>query len=262
MRKRPVSEAADAEAGARGGYGNPGAHTLGGFDQMAAVLGGFWDSLLGEGRRFWIVAVSDSHVHFDEPTRAGSDFWPGEFQKTYVRATRSYDDVLEGLRRGRIFAVAGDLITSLDVEVSSAGRRASVGDTLTVPAGAPVAVTIRFRDPDTLNHGGQNPKVARVDLIAGDVTGVLSDRQAFRNPTTRVVARVPPERWMRRCADYEIEVPLPPVTRDMYVRVRGTNTADLEPQMDVPGENPWNDLWFYSNPIFITVGAASTPDRR
>ena len=27
----------------------------------------------------------------------------------------------------------------------------------------------------------------------------------------------------------------------------------LEPAMDPPGENPWTDLWFYSNPIFIEV---------
>jgi len=23
--------------------------------------------------------------------------------------------------------------------------------------------------------------------------------------------------------------------------------------MDVPGENPWDDLWFYANPVFIKV---------
>ena len=27
----------------------------------------------------------------------------------------------------------------------------------------------------------------------------------------------------------------------------------LEPAPDEPGENPWHDLWFYSNPIFIEV---------
>jgi len=26
---------------------------MGGFDQMTARLGGFWDSMLGEGRRWW-----------------------------------------------------------------------------------------------------------------------------------------------------------------------------------------------------------------
>ena len=143
----------DRPTGARGGYRNVGAHTLGGFDQMTAVVGGLWDSLLGEGRRFWIVATSDSHVHYTEPTRRGSDFWPGEFHKTYVHARKSYDDVLDGLRQGRVFAVAGDLITSLDITASSGDRRAGIGETLRAAAGAPVTLTIRFRDPETPNHG-------------------------------------------------------------------------------------------------------------
>ncbi|GAA4994075.1 hypothetical protein [Actinopolymorpha pittospori] len=41
------------------------------------------------------------------------------------------------------------------------------------------------------------------------------------------------------------------VDDSMYVRVRGTNTDELEPQPDARGSNPWEDLWFYSNPIFI-----------
>ena len=37
-----------------------------------------------------------------------------------------------------------------------------------------------------------------------------------------------------------------------YLRVRGTNVAtELEPEPDELGEDPWADLWFYSNPVFI-----------
>ena len=43
------------------------------------------------------------------------------------------------------------------------------------------------------------------------------------------------------------------VTDNLYLRVRGTNTTQLEPEPDSPGENPWTDLWFYSNPIFVQV---------
>lgn len=240
--------------GGRGGYGNAKAPTLGGFDQMTAVVGGFWDSLLGEGRRFWIVATSDSHVHYREATRRGNDFWPGEFHKTYVYARKSYDDVLEGLREGRAFAVAGDLITHLDVHATAADRSAIVGQTLDVPRGGTVAVTIRFRDPDTLNHGGRNPAVRRVDLITGDVRGPLIDRHAVTNETARVFARFEPKTWRREGDEIIIETTLPAVTRDMYFRVRGTSTTDLEPAIDLPGEDPWTDLWFYSNPIFIQAG--------
>ena len=56
---------------------------MGGFDQMTARLGGFWDSMLGERRRWWITANSDSHIHW---TDGGADFWPGEYSKTYVLA--------------------------------------------------------------------------------------------------------------------------------------------------------------------------------
>src|SRR5215813_834954 len=90
-------------AGDRGAYGNDKARTLGGFDQMTARLGGLWDSMLGEGRHFWIVATSDSHANYADPSKPGSDFWPGQYQKTYVKARRNYDDIIEGLREGRIF---------------------------------------------------------------------------------------------------------------------------------------------------------------
>ncbi|MQA90201.1 MAG: phosphoesterase, partial [Gemmatimonas sp.] len=92
--------------GVRGGYGNH--PTLGGFDQMTARVGGFWDSMLGEGRRWWITSTSDSHVHWRE---GGNDFWPGEYSKTYVYAETTYDDVLDGIRSGRVFVTTGDLIS-------------------------------------------------------------------------------------------------------------------------------------------------------
>ncbi len=53
----------------RGGYGRH--PTRGGFDQMTAVVGGFWDSMAGRGPDWWITANSDSHVHHSE---GGSDF--------------------------------------------------------------------------------------------------------------------------------------------------------------------------------------------
>ena len=58
-------------AGSRGAYSREGARTFGGFDQMTARVGGLWDAMLGEGRRFWIVATSDSHAHYADTARPG-----------------------------------------------------------------------------------------------------------------------------------------------------------------------------------------------
>ena len=237
--------------GNRGGYGNDAARTFGGFDQMTAIVGGLWDTLLGEGRRFWIVATSDSHVHY---TDGGSDFWPGEFQKTYVHARKAYDDILGGLRAGRIFVVAGDLINALDVTARTGQAAAAVGESLATRPGDAVQVEIRFGVPTAANARGERPTVARVDLIAGDVRGPVADRTLDKNDTTRVVARFTAKEWRCAAGSCTITTTLPSVTRRGYLRVRGTSSTDAEPPMDARGENPWTDLWFYSNPIFLEVG--------
>jgi len=243
-----------APTGFRGTYRNAGAYTMGGFDQMTAVVGGLWDSLLGEGRRFWIVATSDSHVNYADPSRpGGSDFWPGQYQKTYVHAERTYDGILDGLRSGRVFGVAGDLIRELDFAAAHGRDRAETGGTLRLVRGKDVKVTVRFRDPDTANARGDTPSVTRVDVIVGDVGPRTEDRNSDRNVSTKVVSRLTRKRWTRKGDVYMLKTTLPAVTRNIYVRVRGTSTTDKEPEMDVPGENPWTDLWFYSNPIFIEV---------
>ncbi len=69
---------------------------------------------------------------------------------------------------------------------------------------------------------------------------------------------------------------VPKVTDDMFFRIRGTNLgyntvkmdstgtkivygtdAEGSPLLNMPGTNSadmaWDDLWFYSNPIFVNV---------
>lgn len=223
--------------------------TMGGFDQMTAKLGGFWDSMLGEGRRWWITANSDSHVHYSE---GGVDFWPGEYSKTYVYAARNHQDILGGIRSGRIFVTTGDLVSELFVTVSLDSSTAGIGGELTVPPGSEVSVTVRFLDPAGKNHREESPAVERVDLITGEVTGNHSDPDTNHNPTTRVMERVTSEGWARD-GEYSVITTKMTVNSDMYFRVRGTNTDELEPEVDPPNEYPWQDLWFYSNPVFISV---------
>ncbi|MEJ2534564.1 MAG: phosphoesterase [Gammaproteobacteria bacterium] len=225
--------------------------THGGFDYMTARLGGLWDTRLGEGRRWWITANSDSHIHY---TEGGNDFWPGEFTKTYVWAERDPDAIMEAIRAGRIFVTTGDLVSELFLTVRAGERSASMGGELVIEPGATVEVEIRFLDPEGTNHGGRNPSVNRVDLIVGQVLGRAEDREADLNPTTRVERRAGPGDWTRD-GDYAvIRHRLENVDAPLYVRVRGTSTEELEPEPDPHGEDPWADLWFYSNPIFIRPG--------
>lgn len=235
-----------APTGARGGYGR--APTMGGFDQMTARLGGFWDSMLGEGRSWWITATSDSHRHW---TDGGADFWPGEYAKTYVLARRDYGDILDGLRKGRIFVTTGDLVSSVDITARAAGRSAGMGGELSFPAGSDVVIDILIRDPAGPNQRGRTPVLARVDLISGDITGRAADPNADTNSTTHVVERFDTAHGFRDGETVRLSYTLRAVTRPLYVRVRGTNTDQAEPEADAPGEDPWDDLWFYTNPVFL-----------
>lgn len=225
--------------------------TSGGFDVMTAQLGGIWDSMLGEGRHWWITANSDSHRNFSD---GGEDFWPGQYSKTYVYARRDPADILDGLRSGRVFVTTGDLISELDVVASSANRRAVMGETLSVSPRQKLTVTIRIREPMTPNAAGQRPHVAHVDLIMGKITGPVGDPSVLTNPTTKVVHRFTARDWVRKGGDIAMHFTLTDIPANAYLRVRGTNTKALEPSPDPRGENPWNDLWFYSNPIFLSGG--------
>lgn len=243
-------DGSNKSTGNRGAYG--GYPTLGGFDQMTARLGGFWDSMLAEGRRWWVTSTSDSHRHY---TDGGHDFWPGEYSKTYVKAARTYDDVLDGLRHGRVFVTLGDLVSELDVtaQTTDGKVRADIGGTLKVARGSDVTVVIRLRDPAGRNFGGFSPEVARVDLIRSEITGPAADRKTDTNPRARVEKRFGPRDWARDGEHLAMTLTLKNVTEPTYLRIRGTNGAELEPTVDPQGEDPWSDLWFYSNPVFIEV---------
>ena len=236
-------------AGSRGIYRR--FPTMGGFDQMTATVGGVWDSMLGEGRRWWITATSDSHRNIAE---GGDDFWPGQYAKTYVLARPEPADILDALREGRIFVTTGDLVSELDVTLTAEnGATASIGGYLEVGADQDVIVTIRVRDPEAGNAGGRTPHVDHIDLIVGDVTGRQQDRSLAANPTTRVARRFTAADWTVQGEVLTMSYRLLASTGSRYVRVRGSGSPELEPAEDPGGEDPWSDLWFYGNPAFITV---------
>ena len=116
---------------------------------MTAVVGGFWDSMLGEGRRWWITANSDSHTHWSD---GGADFWPGEYSKTYVFALKTPDSIFAALRAGRIFVVTGDLISSLEFRASTGNRTAQIGQSLSVQKGDDVKILMKIVEPSVANE--------------------------------------------------------------------------------------------------------------
>jgi hypothetical protein len=240
----------------RGGYGGDGplgnAPTLGGFDQMTAVLGGVWDSMLGEGRRWWITANSDSHIHASE---GGIDFWPGEYSRTYVHARKHHDGILDGLRRGRVFVSTGWLVTGVEIDVSRGDAAVDMlGETLVVDGPGEIRVRARLEDPAEPNARGQVPELSRVDLIVGPVGPRAASDDPDANPGTRVEARFDATTpgFSRRGEIVEIDHRFE-IQGPVYLRLRGTNTDQLEPEPDPPLEDPWTDLWFYTNPVFVEV---------
>ncbi|HTF10889.1 MAG TPA: phosphoesterase, partial [Asanoa sp.] len=111
---------------------------------------------------------------------------------------------------------------------------------------------IRFRELPGVNGNGDRPAVRRVDLIVGKITGLAADVNADTNSTTKVVARFGRSDWHRDGKDFVIKHTIKNVEGDLYARVRGTSTDELEPAADGL-ESPWDDLWFYSNPVFVNV---------
>ncbi|MEV6863726.1 CehA/McbA family metallohydrolase [Streptosporangium subroseum] len=271
------------------GYPAESYKTFGGFDWMTATVGGLWDSLLAEGKSWWITANSDAHQvygdasdrgpgsnfdlngKYDDPVYAGvpklanGDFWPGYYSRTHVGAQNvSYSSVMDGIREGRVWVDHGGLISGLVVRARETGRGqggVTLGDSLSIRKGARVELTIEITLANQPNWAQFVPTLAHVDVIQGDVTGPVSDRDAFITPTTKVVKSF---EVGKNSGTVKFTYQLGSVDRPVYVRLRGSDGnrsaagllgASVDPsgpQIDVFGDaDPWKDLWFYSNPIWI-----------
>jgi hypothetical protein len=267
------------------GYPLESYRTWGGFDWMTATVGGLWDSLLAEGRPWWITANSDSHQvygdtaargggdfnangRYDDPVYAGridvteGDFWPGQYSRTHVGSDGfSYAAVMDGIRAGRIWVDHGQLISGLDVRVSGGGRWATLGGALHVRKGTRVTLSMDVGLAGGPNWAGFTPKLARVDVIQGDVTGPAADKDSFSAPTARVVKSYEVN---KDTGTVRLTYDLGRIDRPVYLRTRGTDgnrsavgalgakVDPAGPAIDVVGDaDPWRDLWFYSNPVWI-----------
>lgn len=284
----------------RGGFSpisSAGNGTYGGVGYYSAKVGGLWDALLGEGRRWFNYASSDYHKHWtncDNPAdiaTCGDDFFPGEYQRTWVYAVDkdsdgeySLNEIADGLRSGNAYFVHGDLINHLEFEAQNKNVKAGMGGEL-VSKGAikNLKLKIRFKSPSSNNHGDR-PVVDHIDLIAGTISGrVIPGTPAYSeiNSDAKVVASFRSHSWETDKQGYSVIVHhLKDVDKSTFFRLRGTNLAcdtanETGPAVELPSadycnplpdslidtsagpaaqaEAAWKDLWFYSNPIFVYV---------
>lgn len=256
----------------RGGYtpSAVGGGTFGGTGIYSAQVGGLWDALLGEGRNWWLFASSDFHTTVN-------DFWPGEYQKTHTFVEDPYNPqaIVDGLRSGNSFVVEGDLINGLAFQADSSNGNhdgVTMGQSLMLKKKGNgkynLDITIRFRSPNK-NNNGDPVSVDHIDLIGGSILGPVAkgtpNYNNPTNPTTQIIATFTNRDWKRDKDGWNTIHYNTQLSSNMYFRLRGTNLAPNTPnETDVLGnplsdtllgantaEMAYDDLWFYSNPIFV-----------
>ena len=235
------------------------ARTYGGADFMLAEVGGPWDALLGEGRRFFTFVNSDFHS-------SANDFWPGEYAKIHTFVpdwdqdnSSSPAELLDGLRSGNSFIAHGDLIDGLRITAQCRQHKtvwdfllqrqqatAEMGGFLAAGADCDLQLTIRFRSPAATN-GNATAAVDHIDLISGEIRGKVDrfladgatpnpDYDNDRNETARVAATFTGKDWEEDTRDSEsreekqveagwrtIVYHAGRLRHDMYFRLRGAN---------------------------------------
>jgi hypothetical protein len=180
-----------------------GGTTYGGTGVYGAQIGGVWDALLGEGRNYWFFASSDWHNRGSfgpDDRRSSQDFYPGEYQRTFVMARNGSDKlrpqtIVDALRTGNTFSTSGQLIDRLafvacasypgpaarsnaavealavaaatnNTDIDVAGC-ATMGEKLVVRKGAEIVVSVVVRDPAGKNYSPYsfpNPSLLQVGI--------------------------------------------------------------------------------------------------
>ncbi len=259
--------------GGRGGFDSEasGGGTYGGAGYYTATIGGLWDALLGEGRRWFIFANSDYHSY-------GGDFYPGQYQKTWSYVIDADNDgdyslkeTAESLRSGNSFNTMGDIIDALEFEAQNNKDKIAMGGEMHADGTIKnLKIKIKFRSP-AVNNNGDVPVVDHIDLIAGTITGIVepgTPEYSQINSDAKVIARFTAADWETDEDGYNVIVyHVKNLDKNTYYRLRGTNlpvgtpgqSDELgNPTLDLDGplkgaEETWTDMWFYSNPIFVYV---------
>lgn len=190
--------------GVTGKVDSVGGTTYGGTGVYGAQVGGVWDALLGEGRRYWFFASSDWHNRGSfgpDDRRSTQDFYPGEYQRNYTFVRNGSDKlrpqtIVDGLRSGNNFAASGQLIDRLsfiacvsykggggyvpnaeaeaqaknaafDDSVPSNPHCVTMGEKLVVRPGAEIVIAVAVRDPAGANNSPYsfpNPSLKQIGI--------------------------------------------------------------------------------------------------
>lgn len=178
--------------------------TYGGMGHYTTKVGGLWDTLLGEGRNFFIFNNSDWHnrgAFGPDAPQTTQDHYPGEFNKAYTLvqtggAPMTPKHIVDGMRTGNTYIVNGDLIDkmqyvvcktngavaranpagTLEARVLAAAKAgtgffeadcAQQGSKLVVNPGDQLRVVVALRDPEGTNlvpYSIPNPALAQIGM--------------------------------------------------------------------------------------------------
>lgn len=194
------------------------------WDPAVARVGDLWDVLLQAG-----LDVSGAYASSDfHDENSGGDYWPCQFSETWLYVPeRSAAGVLKALRAGAMFGVHGRIVRGVEFTLEAPGLRrpAIAGESIEVPAGTRVTVSMRFDVPRT-DWQGRDNRIDQIELI-----GVEAGK------ATVIVTGTP--RATGAALEHTLSVP----GAGIVVRARGRRA--------LAGED---DLVFYTNPIRVTAG--------
>lgn len=243
-----------------------GGTTYGGTGVYGAQIGGVWDALLGEGRNWWFFASSDWHnrgIFPPDDRRSTQDFYPGEFQRTYVMVLKSSDTprpgsdtklrpqaIVDGLRTGNAFSSEGQLIDRLAFVAcigpnAANGRKAADVEALAVNAALKNTVV----DTSYCATMGQKlvvPPQAQVivSIVARDPAGTNYSPYTFDNPSL---------------AQVNIHQPLNKPVLDHIDVIRGAVTSLPKKADDPDYAGAWPNDWIDSYLVGKTPSLDTVP---
>jgi hypothetical protein len=261
-----------------GTYGFSGVYT--------AKVGGLWDGLLGEGRNFFIYVSSDWHTRGSAGARDSfttSDFIPGEYTKLFVPNTAGFNAqaIVDGMRSGNSYSVNADIIGP-DMVFRAHGNDGvwkTMGETLVVTPGETITLEMQMTIPVSnnspysfnnplltpvgINQPLNKPMLDHVDLITGQITGVIPPQDPnyklpanaggvagaalVYNPTAAIAQQVPASSMTSTPqADGSVRLQFTKTftagSTPMYIRSRGTNVPNATPNVTDASGNPLIDI--------------------